>query len=412
MSPKKKVLFILMCFIFLPFSVRASLLCLSGNSGNNHLVEQFENAKKTSGITKAIIKKYGLDEAQETKSESDCSACELKKNHILKSSRNNLEELKKISEKKQNLLFKESCLVIAGNLEIETNQINCPSKEILKEDSCITKEIYNYENAVISDFYSCVKKATNFPINALDIFMIYSNESAFKPNYYYNGGLGIAQLTSVYVQDMLEQEQGRKILQQLLDLESSECEIAKNIIEKDFSQSPLNKTKVKKIRKGKEISETVTTLNACEFIKFGEGLERNILYSILGLANNWERYLSDKMPKFSKQADSKPNNKHLSKIEEAQRLTLINSYGGGGQKDSKTIIKRMTSFSVDDYLKNIKKPLSTKKDGDLNWYLIKTEKKQQEIKSMLKMNLNEIDKKISIKEKLEFEKNGAKSCIN
>jgi len=378
MSSKIYVFFIVLYFIFLPFSVRASVQCLSGEPGNNHLIEQFENAKKTSGITKAIIKKYGLDQIQEIQSESECSSCELNKNYIPKASRNNLQQIKKITEKKPELIFKEACINSAGQFEaVTTGEVKCPGGEISKEfNFCMTEEIYNYENAVISDFYNCVKKVTNFPLMPEDLFELYSLESGFKPHYAYSGGMGIGQLTSIYVADALAEYRGRNIITNIKKSLNKECSIAKQIID-DYLVSPPQFS------------------DKCAFIQIGEGVERNILYTLMELANIWEKDISPKMTKFNKNNSDKEN------VKKAQRLSLINAYGPGGRKATLAAIRRLSIFSSEEFVEKFNKPIKTKKGKNLTTYINKINEKQDDLLPILEG-----------KEKKEFEKNGAKSCIN
>ena len=266
----KKILFLaLLSFGILTL---AQENCLSGKPGQNHLIEQFNKAKSESPITKIISEKYHLG----PKTEADCPTCSAP------TVNSNLEDLRKITKEKSS--FKMACLEAAAKIQTGTEQISCPDQKIdffgAKKDKngkpisaygfCFTKPMVEYQNAVISELFKCVQSANPMPVTMTGLFDIYTNESGFKPAYTSNAGKGLGQLTGIFIDDLHQKHRGYSVLNSINKSTDKSCEAAQKIVSADFLKKP-------------------TFENICQFTQYGEGFERNILYSLSGMASAWNK---------------------------------------------------------------------------------------------------------------------------
>ncbi len=375
----KTKLYFSVSIILMSYSALANQ-CVSGKESSTHLIDQMKMAISNPKSPAFYISKSEnanhIPEGQIV-STGFCTeeACRTKSSAV--------EDLKKFAEEsgmksqKNGTLFKTECLVASSKFKANTDEIKCPSNERTQKsfNFCINTEFLNYQNEVISNFKACADASNIKTLDAAHLFKMYTLESAFKPYYSYSGGVGIGQLTSVFVKDLHEKHRGRKNLKKIAALKSPQCKGAQMIAESDLKSPPSHADK-------------------CAFVTVGSGLERNILYSILGLATSWEKDIEPKLRSYLKKYKSHP------RIEEVKNLALLNSYGPG-RADARAAIVRLSDYPPDEFIAAMKKPLPSKR-GNLTKYITRIEAKQKELaQDFLQEPL-----------KSEYAKNGAQSCVN
>lgn len=385
---KKKIHYLSLSLIFSFYNTiaLANQQCLSGNPSNNNILLQFERAKSNSSITQHILKTYQLNPTTEATVCTECSASD----SVVGSGTPPVDAVADVAQqingvpKIPNLLFKPECLEISNQFKSSENEISCPSGRKSSKNLCISPEIMSYQNAVITNIFSCFKKLGFQTLSPHKLFEMYSLESSFKPQYSYPGGTGLGQLTNIFVKDIHQSWRGGAFIKKLSENDSPECKAASEISRKDIKFKP-------------------SFANTCSFIEMGEGLERNILYSFIGIASSWENDLTSKdMSRFKnyiQQYSEDPN------IEEVKNMILLNSYGPGGRRAGRFLANRLLKNSPEIFLKKINRPISIygykKKLIQTNAYTLKMSKRKNAIQNRLPENI-----------KNQFEANGASACIN
>ncbi len=358
----------------------ASEQCLSGKPGQTNLIDQLKTAQTSSTITQIISKQYQLGHSK-TETEAcpyeDCKSPLAEKPKDLDRISNAIDGVPQAPQ----LLFKAQCLHESNHFNSSTSEVTCPAGNKSKtRDLCLTENVMAYQNAVISSFLSCAKKAGLPTVSPAALYSMYSLESGFKPQFAYNGGVGMGQLTGVFVDDIHQKWRGFKFLEKIAKSDLKECEAAKLIAQKDINTKP-------------QIS------NSCSFISLGEGLERNVLYTLVGMANSWEKDIAPKLQPYL--------NKHSGsdRLDEVRDLSLLNAYGPGGRAAARALVTRLTVLPPEKYIERIKSPLymvnKKNKVTSLNIYNINMAKRQKQIQQELSEPI-----------KSEFAKQGARACIN
>lgn len=362
-----------------PLVAFAAEQCLSGTAGNNHLIQQLARAKSSSPITSQLTRKYNLEEAPIEPPLKQCISCQQGPGPGALSFQNQstAQLLRQISPDAR-LLLRTDCLSASGKVDTSTTELKCPEEKLSsKYNFCFDSNLMRYQNAVISDFYKCVKKLTNLPLTPAGLFEMYSLESGFKPHYAYNGGVGIGQLTGIFVKDINQKHRGFGILKKVANSAENDCEIAKKIAEKD-------------IKKPVELNN-----NRCKFVEYGEGMERNVLYTLVGMANAWDKDIEPAMERYM--------TKHLGNpaLLRAQELALLNGYGPGGRAAARAAVRRLTKLSPTQFVTQIQKPMSGKKGTNLTTYIGKMQKRQKQLLGDM-----------SADQRAAYNKEGARSCVN
>lgn len=372
----KTLLFFTVALFFTQFSFANQ--CISGDPKATQLLDQMKAASQnTDSPTFHIFQAYKKTEKVEGQSLATglCQSedCQIKFDQ--------LEDLKKFAAANDatpgapNLLLKTDCLVAGSKFKASTSQISCPTGNKSKNfNFCINRDFLEYQNAVISSFMSCAAKSGIKTLDAGHLMKMYTLESGFRPNYAYPGGVGIGQLTSIFVKDIHQAHRGRKYLINMAMSESAECRAAKMISEKDLKKEPKHS-------------------DNCSFVSVGDGLERNILYSILGTATAWEKNIEPKLRKYFAKYKNHPQ------LEEVKNLALLNSYGPTGHAVG--LLERLSKYPPDRFVQAMKKPQVTER-GDLTKYIQRSEARQNAMaKTMLSEPL-----------KTQYAKNGVKACLN
>lgn len=353
--------------------------CLSGTAGNNHLLSQLARVKSSSPISSELSKKYNLDSMTTEIPALPCATCQQGPGTDPLSAGNKAtaEVLRQVAPDAR-LLMRTECLSAAGKVDAPTSELKCPEGKISpKHNFCFDSNLMRYQNAVITDFYKCVKKLTNLPLTPAGLFEMYSLESGFKPHYAYSGGVGIGQLTGIFVDDINQKHRGFSILKKVATTSDADCDIAKKIAAKDV------KTPVR------------LNNNRCKFVEYGEGMERNALYTMIGMANSWAKDLEPLMESYIKKNNGNPA------LPRATELALLNGYGPGGRAAARAAIRRLTKLSPVEFVNRINKPMGGAKGTNLTTYIGKMQKRQKQLLTDMSPSLRN-----------EYTTKGARACIN
>ncbi len=124
---KQKVIFLAGFVLLISQIANAQLGCISGSAGGMNLINQLEEAKKSSPITQIISAQYNLNSQ---KTEACVSGlCETKTGSLPAS-----DQLKSIQKailpsgaSTTALVFKKECLIVSNTFRASTPQIECPS---------------------------------------------------------------------------------------------------------------------------------------------------------------------------------------------------------------------------------------------------------------------------------------------
>ena len=367
-------------FSLIPIYAQAAAeQCLSGTPGNNHLMLQLARVKNTSPISSAITKKYNLESTPTDPAGLPCATCQQGPGSDPLSSGNlKTAEIMRQIDPDARLLMKTECLNVSGKVDAPTSELKCPEGKVSpKHNFCFNSNLMRYQNAVITDFYKCIKKLTNLPLTPSGLFEMYSLESGFKPHYAYSGGVGIGQVTGIFVDDINQKHRGFKIMDKVAKSSEPDCAIAKQIAAKD-------------VKKPVRLNN-----NRCKFVEYGEGMERNVLYTMLGMANAWDKDLEPLLEGYLKKHNGNPA------MPRAMELALLNGYGPGGRAAARAAIRRLTKVSPTEFINRMKKPMSGTKGGNLTSYIGKMQKRQ-----------NQLVKDMPLALKTEYTDKGARACIN
>lgn len=366
--------------VLLPLTaMSASTQCLSGTAGNDHLIQQLASAKKSSPISTQLTEKYNLENKPAESTSSGCPNCQQGPGFgPLNFGNHSTAQFMRQIAPDTKLLLRTDCLSASGKTDTSTTELKCPEGQLSsKYNFCFDSNLMRYQNAAITDFYKCVKKITNFPITPAGLFEMYSLESGFKPHYAYSGGVGMGQLTGIFVDDINQKHRGFKILKKVADTSDKDCEIAKTIAAKDI-QKPIRLKN-----------------NRCNFVEYGEGMERNVLYTLIGLANSWNKDIEPVMEKYI------AKNKGHASLARAKELALLNSYGPGGRAAARAAVRRLTKLSPTQFVDQIQKPMSGTKTTNLTSYIGKIQKRQKQL-------LSDMPKA----QRTAYNKEGARACVN
>lgn len=343
--------------------------CISGDSDKRNLLYQLSEAKKKSPLTQFIFDKYNLDKS---KTEGQfCVGCSTK---LLTMDVPKFEFIR--VPRAPDLIYKAECLKESNRFVSATTQVTCPDGEKKQQSLCVTESFLKYQNAILSNYYGCLISENIDTLDMHALFNLYSLETGFKSQYYYSGGVGIGQLTSILVDDIHQKERGQKYLKSIVSSKKPECDGAKIIAQKDLENKP-------------KISQP------CSFVSVGEGMERNILYSLLSFATSWEKDIEPKLRQYFQKHPAE------SYTQELRNLCLTNAYGPGGRAHTRALISRLSKFPPQEFVKQMR-TLQKLKDGTkLNSYITNIETRKIEMAKALPEPL-----------KSDFYQKGAKACVN
>jgi hypothetical protein len=366
-------------FLLLTISVttQADELCLSGQSGSTNMIEQMTTAEETSSVTQIIYNQYKLNpkkaEGGNECPTNDCGQAPLKAPQDLSDIATTIGGLPAAPK----MFFKSDCLKASLLFDSSANEVSCPSgKKSSSSNLCLTEKVMNYENAVISSFMSCAKKVGIPTVSPASVYEMYSVEGGFKPQFSGRDGVGLGQVTGIFVEDIHQAWRGRPYLEKIAQSNLKECDAAKIIAQNDLKKKP-------NFRK------------QCSFVSMGDGLERNVLYGIVGLATAWEKDIQPKMTSYLEKYKDDP------RLDDVKNAAMLTAYGPGGRAAARALVSRLSTLPPEQFLSRIKKPMAIKK-STLNIYSVRMASRQKQINDKLTEPL-----------KTEFSQNGgAKACVN
>ena len=383
--------------------------CVSGRPERTHLIDQLDRAKKESPITKKIYRKYKLEPSQIEAPQTSAIKCEnasvttytkLQAQVDEMMSHLNIDEIETqepapvvdhsdrfieveptgsqsqpdtiIESKTRPLLFDKTCMMVGNTFEIGgVSEIQCPEDIKIKKtkliNSCLTEEILTYQNAVITNFYDCIK-SLNLPVLAPEhLFKLYNRESAFNPHYHSLRGRGLGQLTSIFVHNNHQEHRGGSILEQVQSSTKSKCQIAKKVAQKAIDDPPL--------KKGKHNTKFD---GYCAYSSIGDGLELNVLYTLVGLASSWKDDLEPLLRKYMT-----THSLHENELNQVKSLVMLNAYGASGPAAAISAVKRLRGLSPSSFIKEIQKPMRLEDGTHLNQYILDLNNRGSELHKKL-----------------------------
>ncbi|MGZ3744375.1 MAG: hypothetical protein ACXVB1_09530 [Pseudobdellovibrionaceae bacterium] len=128
-------------------------------------------------------------------------------------------------------------------------------------NQCFTEDTLDYIHFAVNSAIQCMSPVED-PIDSRMIFTKFNNETAFNPSIAWKGGAGLGQLTTPAINEIIEGK-GRYIIESIANSEKPECEGFRNVAKSDLQKSPSFRLK-----------------NSCPWISPGDGLARNLIYSI------------------------------------------------------------------------------------------------------------------------------------
>lgn len=365
-------------------------ICRSGDAKNTALLDLLKKAKKDSEITQAILADY----TPKTEGTGDCPECD-NLNEQAKAQKEDIAavvkainpELHNPVPKPDSLLFNDECLKGIAPYQSTTAQYTCDkatSKPTLKKNLCVDDSLQTYQNQTLSNFTRCFIEqgiTGSSDILPTTLLNIYTIENGFKPQYSSGNGVGLGQLTSIFIDDVKTRGKvfSKKILSQP---PKPECKAAALILEKDQKTPPSRQ-------------------QVCKFMSVGEGLERNMLYSMLGLAVLLEKNIDPILNK-NKKFKQFPANAQ----QKIRELALTNAYGPGGPLATRYLIKRINNRQGLNSIETIEQYTTSntlQENGlSLNRYLVSIKKREFDV---LK------NKRISEPLARQIEKKGNMACL-
>ncbi len=368
--------------IFLASQAQANdLQCLVGDSSRRHLVDTFNQAKKESKITQLILQ---TKTQNATESAAPCADCldEKSKGMPGKFNRDALASIAKYAATPA--LIDTRCMEAAAQFVAKgTPEVHCPESGgggDAKSDSCVTSELVSYQSQVIASLYRCFSKFSPSPVTPAGLFEIHALESAYKPNFSSRKGHGLGQVTNIFIQDVQQANRGRGLLERMTTDPSPDCALAREISGLDLKRTP----------------PLSTPKDRCRFTQIGDGLERNILYSMIGLDTMWRKNLSPMFVGYSNKFAQHPDLPRL-----MERLSQI-SYGPDGPVGARAVIRLGRHLSPDRFLQFLDSGIESESGSNLNRYLLGIAARQKDI-------VNDYIKDPDLKERMKTQ--GARACL-
>jgi hypothetical protein len=290
------------------------------------------------------------------------------------------------------LLYNADCLKAIAPYQSTTAQYSCAKNGRPQKikNLCVDASLLTYQNQTISNLMRCMMAAKTpgaSDILPTTMLNIYSIETGFKPQYSSNNGVGLGQLTGIFIKDV--QTRGQKWTKKILEYAKSNsannaCTAAQSIIED---------------------KKNPTRSQICNFMSLGHGMERNILYSLLGLTVVLEKSIDPLINGDKKFDKLSPEDK-----EKLRQITLTESYGHGGPSAARALIQRVSKLPPEKIISalNVEQPLVSKdnegKTKLLNSYYTRIKKRQSNIvKNYLPANSDLAQ---------NFSKEGSRACLS
>lgn len=197
---------------------------------------------------------------------------------------------------------------------------------------CVTKDMVNYLSYAVNSAIQCLSPED--PIDSRVIFKKLNNETAFNPSIAWNGGVGIGQITSIAADEISNKKRGKGnyLLEEVANSQKPECEGFKSVALKDLkARPPIHKQ------------------NRCAWVSPGDGLARNLIYSIGYYLVMRDQYIK---PALQNRSGELLNNREL-----ISDLTAI-SYGAEGLEHTLWLLQKHRvneKTTAEDLQKKIRK---------------------------------------------------------
>lgn len=196
---------------------------------------------------------------------------------------------------------------------------------------CMNNEMVDYLHFSVNNAIQCL--SPNDPIDSRVIFQKLNNETGFNYSLAWRGGVGLGQTTTPAKDELTAKiGNGKYILENVANSHKKSCESFKEIAKRDLKQPPR-----------------IQASNYCAWVNSGNGLARNLLYSIGYYLTMRDQYilpaLNARSPKLAKNRDVVSN------------LTAI-SYGAEGIKHARWLMQKFRisdNTSPENYLKSLQK---------------------------------------------------------
>lgn len=179
---------------------------------------------------------------------------------------------------------------------------------------CVDENMTDYIHYAVNSAIQCLSGVGK--VDSKTVFRKINNESAFNISVASDGGVGMAQLTSIAVKEMLDKDlgKGRYVLDHISNSTDTSCNGFKDVATQDLKKSP-----------------STSVANRCAWLSPGDGLARNLMYSIGYYLTMRDKYL---MPVLKRQAPALMNDEGL-----LNDLTSI-AYGAEGISHVRALLKR------------------------------------------------------------------------
>ncbi|MGZ3768915.1 MAG: hypothetical protein ACXVCR_04850 [Bdellovibrio sp.] len=284
--------------------------------------------------------------------------------------------------------IKKECIEASLQREVNNDGFFCdgipkkPSKFDNKIDPpCLKENIVDFIHYSVNQALNCFSSQRE-AIDSRFILKKINNESGFNFFLGYSGGTGLGALTSHPIKDTwgyfdenknFVKGRVKKVLEEILESPYPSCKPFIEIIKKDMAKNP-----------------PYPTDNYCTWIKPGEGLGRNLIYSLA-----YYVFVRDEVIK----PELNEKYKKISTDKEIINYLTLMSYGPGGT------VGAMTELTVN---RADRLGISKEKLINSSEYLTDTEKKSEEMIEILKKDNPEIIKKFNSKKPA----GGAHPCLD
>ncbi|HEY8270129.1 MAG TPA: hypothetical protein VIG33_04525 [Pseudobdellovibrionaceae bacterium] len=234
-----------------------------------------------------------------------------------------LQEIAKVATQKINSLFapepaakiNRECIAAAMKRNPGDTGILCTTPKSIsrknKTNQCINDNTVDYIHFAVNSAIQCM--SSDDPIDSRVLLKKFNNETAFHPSIASKGGVGLGQMTSIAVNE-ISQGQGRYILENIAASRKTECKGFRDIAAKDLEKNPR-----------------INSKNFCPWVSPGDGLARNLIYSIGYYLTLRDQYI---IPAVERRSSSLSSSKDL-----INDLTNI-SYGPEGLKQVEWILQK------------------------------------------------------------------------
>lgn len=179
---------------------------------------------------------------------------------------------------------------------------------------CVDQNMTDYVHYAVNSAIQCLSGVGK--VDSKTVFRKINNESAFNISVASNGGVGMAQLTSIAVKEMHDKSlgKGRYVLEHIANSAESSCSGFKDVAAQDLKKAP-----------------STSAANRCMWLSPGDGLARNLMYSIGYYLTMRDKYL---VPILKRQAPNLMNDEGL-----MNDLTSI-AYGAEGINHARGLLKK------------------------------------------------------------------------